>query len=152
MMQLPGGGSSLDKLLKSWGIQFENSKVAADLNYKLQYMGRNGQPIDAPAILSIPKEGMDKDDVATSELDNVWLPYCGIFTGTPVSGLKETVLLKTTKDSALVDGMMASLSEDSALKDFKASGTEYALAVRLTGKFKSAFPNGKPEDKGREKG
>jgi len=33
------------------------------------------------------------------------------------------------------------------MKDFKPSGTEYALAVRLTGKFKTAFPNGKPEDK-----
>ena len=33
------------------------------------------------------------------------------------------------------------------IKEFKPSGTEYALAVRLTGKFKTAFPNGKPEDK-----
>ncbi|EEF61271.1 GldG family protein [Pedosphaera parvula] len=147
MMQLPGGGSSLDKLFKAWGIQFENTKVAADLNYKMQLMGRNGQPTDAPAFLSIPKEGINGDDVATSEIDNVWLPFCGVFSGTPVSGLKETILLKTTKDSALVDGVMASLSEDSVLKDFKPSGTEYALAIRLNGKFKTAFPNGKPEDK-----
>ncbi len=32
-------------------------------------------------------------------------------------------------------------------KDFKASGTEYALAIRLNGKFKTAFPSGKPEEK-----
>jgi len=29
-------------------------------------------------------------------------------------------------------------------KDFKPSGTEYALAIRLSGKFKTAFPDGKP--------
>ena len=33
------------------------------------------------------------------------------------------------------------------LKDFKPSGTEYALAIRLTGKFKTAFPDGKPAEK-----
>jgi ABC-type uncharacterized transport system involved in gliding motility auxiliary subunit len=33
------------------------------------------------------------------------------------------------------------------MKEFKPSGTQYALAVRLTGKFKTAFPNGKPEEK-----
>ena len=38
---------------------------------------------------------------------------------TPAAGLKETVLLKTTKDSQLVDGMMASFSGENILKDFK---------------------------------
>jgi len=60
--------------------------------------------------------------------------------------LKETVLLKSTKDSQLVDGMMASFGGEGVLKDFKPSGTEYAMAIRLTGKFKTAFPNGKPAE------
>jgi len=64
-----------------------------------------------------------------------------------VEGLKETVLLQSTPDSQLVDGFMANLSGENVLKDFKRSGTSYPLAIRLTGKFKSAFPNGKPEDK-----
>src|SRR5207237_4524008 len=42
---------------------------------------------------------------------------------------------------------MAHLYDDNVLKDFKPSGTSYALAVKLTGKFKTAFPNGQPEDK-----
>lgn len=42
---------------------------------------------------------------------------------------------------------MAQLSPDSIAKDYKPSGTEYALAIRLTGQFKTAFPNGKPEEK-----
>lgn len=145
--QMPGGGSSLDKLLKAWGINFDQGKVAADLNYKLRIMGQNNQPADAPAFLSITADGINKDDIATSQIDNIWVPFGGVFTGTPVAGLKETVLLKTTKDSELVDGMMASFSGENIVKDFKPSGTEYALAIRLTGKFKTAFPNGEPEDK-----
>src|SRR5215468_1737393 len=42
---------------------------------------------------------------------------------------------------------MANLAGENIIKDFKPSGTEYALAIRLTGKFKTAFPNGQPEDK-----
>jgi ABC-type uncharacterized transport system involved in gliding motility auxiliary subunit len=113
----------------------------------MQLMGQNNQPTEAPAFLAISPDGINKDDIATSQIDSIWVPFGGVFTGTPVQGLKETVLLKTTKDSQLVDGMMASLSGENIVKEFKPSGTEYALAIRLTGKFKTAFPDGKPAEK-----
>src|SRR6266404_4237792 len=144
---IPNSGSSLDKLLKAWGLSFETSKVVADMNFKMQLGGRNGQPQDAPAVLGLNGQGINAEDIVTSQIDNLWLPYAGAFTGTPAEGLKETVLLKSTKDSQLVDGFMANLSGENVMKDFKPSGTQYALAVRLTGKFKTAFPNGQPEDK-----
>src|SRR6266404_6278200 len=144
---IPNSGSSLDKLLKAWGLSFETSKVVADMNFKMQLGGRNGQPQDAPAVLGLNSQGINSDDIVTSQIDNLWLPYAGAFTGSPVEGLKETVLLKSTKDSQLVDGFMANLSGENVMKDFKPSGTQYALAVRLTGKFKTAFPDGKPEEK-----
>jgi len=144
---MPNNGSTLDKLLKAWGLSFDISKVVADMNYKMQLAGRNGQPQDAPAVMAVTGAGLNNEDIVTSQIDNVWLPYAGAFTGTPAPGLKETVLLKSTKDSQLVDGFMAHLSGENVMKEFKPSGTQYALAVRLTGKFKTAFPNGAPEDK-----
>jgi len=144
---MPNNGSTLDKLLKAWGLSFDISKVVADMNYKMQLAGRNGQPQDAPAVMAVTGAGLNNEDIVTSQIDNVWLPYAGAFTGTPAPGLKETVLLKSTKDSQLVDGFMAHLSGENVMKEFKPSGTEYALTVRLTGKFKTAFPNGAPEDK-----
>jgi ABC-type uncharacterized transport system involved in gliding motility auxiliary subunit len=140
MMNMGGGGSSLDKLLK-----------ASDLKFKMQLRGRNGEPQEAPAWLALTSDGINKDDVATSQIDNIWLPLSGAFTGTPVSGLKETVLLKSSKDSQLVDAMLANISGDNIMKEFKPSGVNYALAVRLTGKFKTAFPDGAPQDKKDEK-
>jgi len=145
---IPNSGSNLDKLLKAWGLSMDTSKVVADMNFKMQLSGgRGGQPQEAPAVLSVSAGGINHEDIVTSQIDNVWLPYAGAITGTPVQGLRETVLLKSTKDSQLVDGFMANLSGENVMKEFKPSGTEYALAVRLTGKFKTAFPNGKPEDK-----
>ncbi len=144
---IPNSGSSLDKLLKAWGLGFETSKVVADLNFKMQLGGRGAAAQDAPAVLALTTKGINPDDPATSQIDNVWLAYAGAFTGTPAQGLKETVLLKSTRDSQLVDGFMSHLGGENIIKEFKPSGVEYALAIRLSGKFKTAFPAGKPEDK-----
>jgi ABC-type uncharacterized transport system involved in gliding motility auxiliary subunit len=147
MANMGGGGSSLDKLLKAWGVQFDTSKVVADLRFKMQLRGRDGGPQEAPAWLALTADGINKDDVATSQLDNIWLPLCGAFTGTPVAGLKETVLLQSSKDAQLVDAMMANLASDNIMKEFKPAGVSYKLAVRLSGKFKTAFPDGEPKEK-----
>ena len=151
MPNMGGGGSSLDKLLKAWGIQFDTGKVVADLKYKMQLRGRNNEPQEAPAWLGLTSDAINRDDVATSQIDNIWMPLCGAFTGTPVTGLKETVLLHSSKDSQLVDGMLANFSGENIMKEFKPSGVNYALAIRLTGKFKTAFPDGPPQEKKDEK-
>ena len=145
--EMGGASSSLDKLLKAWGLQFDTSKVVADLNFKMQLRGRDGQPTEAPAFLALTAEGVNTNDAATSQIDNVWLPLCGAFTGEPAAALKETDLLSSSKEAELADGMMASMGGESILSGFKPSGVNYKLAVRLTGKFKTAFPDGPPGDK-----
>src|SRR6478735_6291379 len=53
MGQMGGGGSTLDKLLKAWGITFENAKVVADLNFKM-VLGDNQDPsAQRPTWLSL---------------------------------------------------------------------------------------------------
>ncbi|MDB6171764.1 MAG: gliding-associated putative transporter substrate-binding component GldG [Chthoniobacteraceae bacterium] len=136
----PSSSSSIDKLLKSWGLAFDSTKVVADMNYLSKT--RQGR---APALLTLTEKAVNKDDVLTANADNLLLAFPGAFTGTPSEGLKETVLLKSTTDSQLVEPMMAQMSGEEIIKSFKSSGTEYALAVRLTGKFKTAFPEGKPK-------
>jgi len=42
--------------------------------------------------------------------------------------------------------MSAQMSPQKISNEFQATGVEYPLAVRLTGKFKTAFPDGKPGD------
>ena len=81
----------------------------------------------------------------TADADNLVMAFSGVFTGTPAGGLTKTDLLKTSKSSQLVSAMMASLGAAQIANDFKASGTEYPLAIRLAGHFKTAFPEGKPK-------
>ena len=43
---------------------------------------------------------------------------------------------------------MAQMGGDSLVNDFKPTGATYDLAIRLTGKFKTAFPDGEPPEAG----
>jgi ABC-type uncharacterized transport system involved in gliding motility auxiliary subunit len=62
--------------------------------------------------------------------------------------------MKSSAYSQLVDSFAATTQGEAAVRGFKPSGTEYPLAIRLTGKFKTAFPEGRPtpEDRGENKG
>ncbi len=139
-MQQPS--STLDKLLKTWGLDMDTSKVIVDM----QCRSPRYHPKVAHLVTALSRPNMKQDEVFFAQLDNLLFPFAGAITGTPVEGLKMDVLLKSSTDSELVDGFMARLSSEQVAKEFKASGKEYNIAVRLTGKFKTAFPNGKPED------
>ena len=131
--------SSLDKLLKAWGLNFDTAKVVADLNH----MGRTQQG-RAPAVLALAEDALNHDDVLTAQ-GNAVMVLAGAFTGTPASGLKETVLVKSSTDSQLIPAMVGRSAGEQAIQNFQRSGTNYTLALRLTGKFKSAFPDGAPK-------
>ena len=144
---MPGGGSSLPKLLQTWGVAFDMSKVVADLSFTKEISFQQGQrPQPMPTFLFVNPDGINKEDVLTAQLDNLLIPMPGSFSGTPATGLQQTVLLHTTKKSELVDGMTSQFSPQKTMDEFKPSGTEYPLAIRLKGKFKTAFPEGKPAE------
>ncbi|MDB6040321.1 MAG: putative transporter, rane protein [Verrucomicrobiales bacterium] len=139
------GGSTLDKLLKAWGIDFDQNKVVADTVFQTR-INRGQRPESAPAVLSVTSEGVNTNDVVTSQIDSLLIPFSGTFSGTPAVGLTETVLLKTTAQSQPVEKFMAEFSGEQIVKDFVPGGKPLSLAIRLTGKFKTAFPEGKPKD------
>lgn len=141
----PPEGSTLDKLLAAWGLGFDKTKSVLDMDLKLQIGGQNGQPTDAPTWLSLTPDNMNPNDLLTSQLDNIWLPGAGAFTGTPTNGLKQTVLLQSSPDSQLVDSTEAGFGGASLENNFKPSGQLMALAVRLSGRFSTAFPAGSPD-------
>jgi ABC-type uncharacterized transport system involved in gliding motility auxiliary subunit len=144
--QLPGMGraeggsaSSLDKLLKVWGIGFDATKVVTDMKFV-----SGAGPRAMPTLLSLSGSALNPDDVTTSRLGFVLMPFSGAFSGTPADGIRQTVLIKSSTFSRLADSSMAMTQGDAAAKDFAPSGKEYPLAIRLTGKFGTAFPEGRP--------
>ena len=88
----------------------------------------------------------------TSQIETLLYPFGGAFTFTkddkPAAGLTATELVRSSQNSMLADSSLATKSGDEATKSFKAGGIAYPLALRLTGKFKTAFPGGRPEARG----
>jgi len=130
--------SSLEKLLKAWGLAFDTTNVVADLNH----MGRTQQG-RTPAVLALTDDALNRDDVLTAQSNAVMI-LAGALTGTPADGLKQTVLIKSSPNSQLIPSAAARGYGEETIRNLQPSGTEYSLALRLTGKFKSAFPDGPP--------
>ena len=130
--------SSLDKLLNAWGLEFNTLLAVADLNH----MGRTQQG-RSPTVLTLSEDALNQNDVVTAQ-SNAVMVLAGAFTGRPVEGLKQTVLIKSSPNSQLIAPIVARGLGEEIIHKFQPSGTEYTLAVRLTGKAKTAFPNGAP--------
>jgi ABC-type uncharacterized transport system involved in gliding motility auxiliary subunit len=145
-LQNPFGGnaagqSSLYNLFKAWGVEPSNGKVVADLTFA------SGEgPRLLPTLLSLNTEALNPDDVVTSQIGTLLIPFGASFTVKPPEGIKQTTLVHTSKNSMLADLIIATLSGEPSTRGFQPSGKEEPLAFRLTGKFKTAFPNGKPAD------
>ena len=144
MMGMPGTPttSTLPTLLKSWGVSFESGKVLADPAYSTRLQGNR----DALAVLTLPKEAMPQaDSVITKDLDSVTLFLPGAYTVNPTDGIKASALIKSSSGSGFVDSMRASQLDPSLSTSFRPAGTAYDLVTYLSGNFKTAFPDGKPQ-------
>ena len=151
MGSMPNNGSSLDKLLEAWGLKFDTTKVVADMNYRMQIGGRR-RPADGRARVSVvSSDGINKKDIITSELGDVWLPFAGAFTRHAGQGPEGNGAAEEHEGFGVGGRFHGAASGDNIMQNFKPSDDNYALAVRLTGKFKTAFPNGEPKDETADK-
>lgn len=140
-----GGGtpvsSTLPTLLPAWNINFESTQTLADAKYRTILQGNR----PGYAILSLPKEAMpDKTDVITKNLNDLFFVLPGAITNQGNNGLSASTLLRSSVQAGLVDAMEASqFSSNLSITNRRS----YELVTRLTGRFKTAFPEGKPGEK-----
>ncbi len=135
------GQSSLPRLFKAWGVGMEPGKVLADINYA----SGSGQRT-TPTVLTLNRKAFNRDDVALGQIDTLLLAFAGVFDIKPAEGLKVSDLIRSSSNTMMIDGIVASLSGDTAMKGFVPLNQSLPLAVRLTGKFKTAFAEGQPAD------
>ena len=103
-------------------------------------------------MLTLGKAEMDTAIPALSALNTLLLFCPGEFSGTPVEGLTQTVLLHSSDDAGLVESFEAQGSGEQILKNLKPENREFALALQLAGTFPTAFPDGSPEPPAAEDG
>jgi len=132
--------STLPKLFKAWGVEMNPGKVIADAVF-----ASGGGSRYTPTVLSLNRTAFNRDDVVTGQIESLLYAFGGAFELKPAEGLFATELVKSSPSSMLVDNALATASGDAALKGFQPEGKSRPLALRLSGKFKSAFPDGRPK-------
>jgi ABC-type uncharacterized transport system involved in gliding motility auxiliary subunit len=134
------GQSTFYNLFKAWGIDVDMGKVIADLTF-----ASGAGPRLLPTLLALNTQALNPDDVVASQVGTLLYAFGGAFKGKPAEGLTQTVLAHSSKNAMPVDLIIATLSGEPSTRGFQPTNEEMPLAIRLTGKFHTAFPDGKPK-------
>ncbi len=142
MMQAGGNGpSTLGKLFETWGVKFEQGKIACDLEAATKLSNGAGGAESNPAFLSLGKANMAKGDLLVADLTNVMFPFAGAlsFEKKEMDLAFEPVVTTSRDNSCTTDKMSLQYG---GVKDMVPDGKERVLAARLSGTFKTAYPKG----------
>ncbi len=140
-------GSTLEPLFKAWGVEFNRQQVIGDLKHALMLGGMGGgEPQRHLAFLGFDRSNLNAKDVITAALDSINVATAGSFKLAQGSTLKLEPLVQTSEQAAALPvERFAMLFDPSSLRaGFQPSGERYAVAARLSGKLKTAFPEGRP--------
>ncbi|HRN89351.1 Gldg family protein [Hyphomicrobium sp.] len=152
LMQVPGEGrAELTKLLKAWGLEFDPTKVAADIRNarRVQFgRGSEGTVTEFVAWLGLSGDNINNQDVLSQGVDNLNLASSGYLTQVPGASTTITPILTTSTDAMEVSASHTGMGSNplGLLRDYKPGGKSLTLAARVSGEAKSAFPNGQPKD------
>jgi ABC-type uncharacterized transport system involved in gliding motility auxiliary subunit len=140
-------GSDLAPLFAAWGIEYDPQQVIGDWAHALTVSMRAGEaPAPHTAVLALGADAMAQDDVITRGLQSVNVMTAGTLAPREGSGLEFEPLLLSSPQSAPIPASRLSVMADpgSLLEGFKPTNETYAIAARVHGRLKSAYPGGSP--------
>ena len=142
----PGAADAqpLAPLFTAWGIRTSAPQAVADMDNPTRLRNENNQIEDNPFWLSIRQDGINPEEIITSKLESLLLPVAGSIEKTADGPLTYQALVHSSANAALADGFSARFGIGEVRRTFQASGDTYDLAVKLSGVFQTAFPDGRP--------
>ena len=141
--------SEIDELLSAWGVTL-GEDVVADLELALKVRMEQGGRIltfDYPVWMNITPSTFDHEDIVTGNLANLGFGTPGYLE--PVEGTTTTFtpLVTTTPRAAqFTPAQVAAVTTDprDLLDDYVTHDRPYTVIARVSGKVRTAFPDGRP--------
>ena len=140
-------GTSLNKVFKAWGVSMDSTKAVADFDQPTQVRAGNNTMEENPLMISARGEAFNKDAVITAGLESMLFPIAGAIMKSGDVDSEFEPLVDSSKNSAIMDAIKVYLGVEAIKKDFVPAGERFNIAVRIRGKFKTAFPDGQPKSK-----
>lgn len=146
---MPDIDSNMKTLFDAWGIKLVDQKIAGDAKNAMQVQTRGPRgPQQATYLpwIKLGKDDLNQDDFATSELQTINMATAGILEQEKNPVAKFEPLIRTSKDSMPVERDLILFQHDPniIMSNFKSGDKRLVLAARLSGKVKTAFPDGPP--------
>jgi ABC-type uncharacterized transport system involved in gliding motility auxiliary subunit len=138
--------SDLPRLLKAWGVTYNPGQVVGDL--KLATPINTGRSIERyPIWLSLAAENLNRDAQPTAQLNTLLLVESGaLAVDTAQTGLAATPLIETSDQAGDLSADSLMMPDPASIARQITPAGKKLLALQLTGKFKTAFPDGAPKD------
>lgn len=146
--------STMPDLLSAWGVEIPAGQIAMDRNLGLPVQiseGGRTQVRNYPLWFSAGPRQLSATDLATADLQRgINFGSAGLIRLSPVDGLGVRILAQTSDYGAITDTETASGNPSPAalLSDYMPAPSPPVLAVRLSGLFPTAFPDGPPSSSG----
>jgi ABC-type uncharacterized transport system involved in gliding motility auxiliary subunit len=142
----PNVSSDLPTLLSAYGIAYDPQKVVGDLENATQVQTGSGGVARYPIWLSLRKENFNPKALPTAQLNSAMFIESGSIAQKPGSSLTFTPLVETSAQSGDIASMTLQFAQpDDISKQITPSGKK-TIAALITGKFKTAFPDGTPSE------
>jgi ABC-2 type transport system permease protein len=154
-MQMPGqlsGASSLNFLMKNWGLEMPGGTFAGDPNLAVSgqaAQGQRPQPILPIVDLVSQKDCFSGDSAVTANLNEMRMAFAGVLDEVDVPEdveIDRVPLISTTDtgNSWKIDSPYELMIPDPAswMRKFVRGTRPVHMAYEVTGKFKTAFPDG----------
>lgn len=148
MGQKREGLDELAKVLKSWGVELDRAKVAADIAHAQRVrFGRTGDTVtDYVAWLGLGAGNIVQNDVLAAGIETLNVGTSGVLKPVEQAETVVSPIVKTSDQAmtiAITDvGVRADPVE--LIRNYQPGGTPLILAARLSGEVKTAFPDGAP--------
>ncbi len=141
---------TLEPLLASWGVEIPSDSFVGDLAAATRVQARHdGRQVlvDYLAWLGMPQDGFAREDVITANLKQVNLRSAGSIKLRDDAEMTIEPLISTSPQAAKIDVAKVQFMPDPVgiWEGFEPAGESFTLAARVSGKVKSAFPDGPPE-------
>ncbi len=154
MRQPPGmTDSDLEKLFTAWGIDYTPDKFVGDRDAATKVEapapGPGGRSVvaDYLAWIGLDAQHFNSDNVVTGELQRIFMSASGAISVAEGAELELEPLISSSPQAMLMDATKIRVQPDplGLLDEFEPQDTRYAMAALITGRLKSAFPDGPPE-------
>lgn len=138
--------SDLNRLTSAWGITMDTERVVADPKAATRVTMPDGSTDRHRGWLSLRSDNFNREEVAVAALTSMQMPLAGWFRVEPKQGLTVTPLISASPESGSISSIEASMGAAMGMSSFQKEPAPMMLAVKVTGRFASAFPDGRPAD------